>query len=486
MMLVSDIASHLGAKTFGGSDGAVVADITCRSSECRSGVIFAALIGLNNDGHDYVADAYALGARAFIVERKMPLPSDASQIVVENSRVALARASLFLCGNPEKSFKLIGVTGTKGKSTVVSMIHKILALNGKKTVAISTVGLISENSVTATENTTPESHIIAKFLADSKNSGADHAVIEVSSQAIKQHRTDGLTFDICVLTNISRDHIGRGEHASFSEYKSCKRSVISNCKKAVLNADDAHFGDFSDIPSKNTFGIKNSADITAKHIKNVRSSDEFRVEFDAVSNGISTSFSIPTPGKFTVYNALAATAACAALGVPLDACAAALSDFKIDGRFERVPVERDIDVVIDYAHNGASLKCALITAKSLSRGKVICVFGSVGGKAKIRRAALGKAADKYADLCILTSDNPNFENPLDILSEIADNIHRKSCETIPDRADAIRRALDVAQDGDFVLICGKGPERYQLISGKKLPFDERKIIAESSKIKANI
>lgn len=485
-MLFSTLASTLKYDTYGCADKIDISKIACKSSECDGGTVFAALRGEKSDGHDYIYDAYERGARAFIVERPVKLPSDAAYAVAENSRSALARASLLVFGSPEKHFGLIGVTGTKGKSTVVSMIHKTLEMSGKNAVSISTLGLLSGGVLAPSENTTPESNIIAKFLADAKNIGADHAVIEVSSQGIKQHRTDGLTFDVGVLTNISRDHIGRGEHESFSEYKACKKEMLRRSSLVVLNADDAHFGEFSDFRRVKTYGISSPSDIMAKNVKNVRRADGFGVEFDVVSGGDKAHLFVPIPGKFAVYDALAAIAACAALGVPLDVCAAALAEVKISGRFEKVPVERDIDVVIDYAHNGASLKSALITAKSLARGKVICVFGSVGGRTKIRRAALGKAADRYADICFLTSDNPNFENPLDILTQIADNIHRKPFYIVADREEAIRRAIDTAQDGDFVLICGKGHEKYQLVDGKKLPFDEKNIILTSSKIKANI
>ena len=463
-----------------------IQDITCNSKECGSGIAFAALVGEKFDGHNFADDAYIRGTRVFIVERKLNLPRDCIQFIVDDSRAALSSVSLFIHQNPQKKLKLIGVTGTKGKSTVVLMIHKILTSIGKKAIFSSTLGINTDGSLFPSFNSTPESDDMARFLSCGVDSGAEYAVIEVSSQGIKQKRVDALKFDIGVMTNLSRDHIGRGEHSDFAEYMTCKQAFFEKCKFGIFNADDKYFSEFSNICEGSLYGIKNSADISAKNVKIERLSNDFRSEFDISSPGQTAHFSLPIPGTFAVYDALAAVGACIKLGIPLSKCADALLDFHIEGRFEKINVERDIDVVIDYAHNGESLKNALKTARRLARGKVVCVFGSVGGRTEMRRAALGKAADKFADECILTSDNPNFENPLDILSKIADNITGVPYRIIPDREEAIRFAIENADDGDFILICGKGHEKYQLVSGNKIPFDEKEIVIGASKIKANI
>ncbi|MBO4353580.1 MAG: UDP-N-acetylmuramoyl-L-alanyl-D-glutamate--2,6-diaminopimelate ligase [Clostridia bacterium] len=485
MTKISDLARFLALPVRTAGDGEIIG-ITCKSSECKRGVVFAALRGENSDGHDYVRDAYENGSRVFIVEHGVSLPEDATVFAVENSRKALATASLFICGDPQKKLTLIGVTGTKGKSTVTMMIHKILAFSGFKTVSSSTLGLNDGSGVVKSDNSTPESYILADFLARAVKEGATHAVIEVSSQGMKQHRVDGLEFDVGVMTNLSRDHIGKGEHRTFDEYKECKKRFFEKCAFGVFNADDGYYDEFSSIVKGTSYGFSSGAELRASNHKNVRTSDGFGASFSVSANGGVNKIYVSIPGKFAAYDALAAIAACTRLGVPIEKCAEALRDVKVSGRFEKVKTERDIDVVIDYAHNRASMKSALLTARELARGKVICVFGAVGGRTKMRRAALGKTAGRYADLCVITADDPNFEDPKSIAEEIAKSVSPAPYVIIPDREEAIKYACDTASDGDFILVAGKGHETYQLIRGRKIPFDERGIVAAASKIKANI
>lgn len=485
MAKLTEISRLLGAPIEEKFHSANVDGVTCRSSECRPGIIFAALRGEMADGHGFAADAYKNGARAFILEHSVALSPDAAEIIVPDARAALSKVSLLLCGDPHKKLQIIGVTGTKGKSTVVHIIKRILDASENNAAEISTVGFSLNGGFEPTLNTTPESDVIAKYLRRAADAGEKCAVIEVSSQGIKQKRVDAIDFDVGVLTNISRDHIGKGEHGSFAEYKNCKKEFISRAKTKILNADDRYFSEFS-CENAVTYGINSPADVVAGNIKIVQRDGAFRSEFDVTYKGQTVKTSIDIPGIFAVYDALAAISACLSLGVTLDKCYEAIAGVSVPGRFEKIETERDIDVVIDYAHNGDSMKNALIAARELSKGRVICVFGSVGGRTKMRRAALGRVADKYADLCIVTSDNPNFENPIDICEDIAINIKRTQCKVMPDRESAIRYAVDIAEDGDFLLIAGKGHEKYQQIGGKKIPFDEREIIRSASKIKTKI
>ena len=486
MDTLNEISKRLGLPVDETYGGILIDDITCRSSECQSGSIFVAIKGEKADGHDFIPDAYRRGARVFITERRVSLPDDAVQLIVKDSRAALSHASAAVFGDPQKKLRIIGVTGTKGKSTVVHIIKKILDHSGHKTASISTVGMYLGDDFVPTENSTPESCVIMKFLRRAVDEGAEYAVVEVSSQGVKQKRVSAIDFDVGVLTNISRDHIGKGEHKSFTEYKEYKKTFISGAKIKILNADDKYFSEFNDGESVTRYGIASPADVSAENIKTVRRGEYFGSEFDFVAGEIKTKMTIAIPGKFAVYDALAALAACTFLGVLPETCRDALSDFSMPGRFEKIDVGRDIDVVIDYAHNGDSMKNALLSARELARGKIICVFGSVGGRTKMRRAALGKAAGKLADLCIVTSDNPNFENPLDICKDIVINIKGAEYKIIPDRMSALKYALEVAEDGDFILISGKGHEKYQLVRGKKIPFDEREILSSLSKIKTKI
>ena len=460
--------------------------VTSKSNECGNGVIFAALRGNKTDGHNFVHEAYKSGSRAFILDHIVNLPDDTVQLIVSDTRSALASVSMFLNRYPNLDLNVIGVTGTKGKSTVVHMMRKILEKNEIKSASISTVGFFDGDLFESTDNSTPESYIIASYLRRAVDNGAKNAIIEVSSQGVMQKRIDAISFDVGIMTNLSRDHIGQSEHKSFSEYKEYKKLFFTKCKIGIFNSDDKYYGEFSSLCNHFTYGITSSADVTADNISTVRSGDLFGTEFDVSFRGETAHVFLPMPGIMSVYDALAAITASLVIGLPLERCCASLCDFSIPGRFEKIITDRDIDVVVDYAHNGESMKNALITSRELAKGKVICVFGSVGGRTKMRRAALGKAADRFADFCIVTSDNPNFENPLDISADIVKNIKSKPYIVIPDREEAIRYACDNADDGDFIIICGKGHETYQLINGVKVPFDERRIIKSASKIKANI
>ena len=486
MKKASEIAELLRCDGDFSKNDPLVSGISCYSPECSDGIVFAALAGENTDGHSYAFDAYKRGSRVFIVERKLNLPDDSVQLLVDDSRKALSEVSLFIYDEPQRRMTMIGVTGTKGKSTVVSMIHRILSSSGKRVFSVGTLGATLNGETVPTDNSTPQSDVIARLLQKAASEGANASIIEVSSQGVKQKRIDSLKFDIGVFTNLSSDHVGNGEHTDFDEYKNCKKQFFSKCKFGVFNADDKYYDEFSALCSGYSYAVRKKADFVADNIVLKRSNGGFTSDFDVMSTSETAHFSISIPGIFAVYDTLAAVAACNKLGISLDDCSSALKEFSVPGRFEKIAVERDIDVVIDYAHNGESMDNALKTARRLSRGRLTCVFGPVGGRTKLRRSALAKAADKYADLCILTSDNPNYENPLDILSEMVDNITSASYKVIPDRADAIKYALDIAVDGDFIIICGKGHEKYQLINGVKLPFDEKEIILNSIKAKAKI
>ena len=462
-------------------------DISCKSFECKQGFIFAALKGENADGHDYVFDAYEKGCRAFLVESKLNLPADATQIITQDSRKALAVLSLFIFDNPHMKLKIIGITGTKGKSIVVAMINRILSFSGIKCCSISTIGADLGTELIRTENSTPESYIIARLLKKMVDLDTKVAVLEVSSQGIKQNRIHGLNFDAKAITNLSNDHIGKGEHSDFEEYKNCKRVFLSGSIPCFINSDDKYYAEFKSIHPHKTYGIESDSDFKAKNIEIKKLSCGYRSEFDLVFNGQTHRVSIAIPGTFAVYNALTAISVCNHFGVSIETSALALEGFTVEGRFEKVKTEQDdFDIVIDYAHNEASLENALSTARMLTSRRVILVTGSVGERTEIRRKGIGKVADKLSDYCVITSDNPNRENPEVIALDIAGEIYKTPYKIILNRKEAIRHAINEAQNGDLILIAGKGHERYQLINGKKIQFDERDIIKETIKDKIKI
>ena len=452
----------------------------CRNScEACSGAAFFCIAGAKADGHAFAREAYENGARVFFCERAISLPFDALQITVKNSKSALALVSAEFFSHPEKKLTLIGVTGTKGKSTVCEMIAHILNQRGKKCAVISTLGIKTGGEIKESENSTPESYVIYKSLAEAVSNGMNYAVIEVSSQALCNHRTDGLHFAAAVFTNLSRDHIGAQEHPNFAHYKAAKKLLFLRTDAAFINNDDAfaeEFASFCSCPVY-TYGTENGADIQAKSALPFRENGIFGISFTYRSHGRQTHAKLPLPGAFSLLNALAAIAVCTHMGVSSKDCARALASVRIGGRFEAVPcAKKDITCIIDYAHNGRSLESALSALREYEPGRIICVFGSVGGRTKERRQELGKAAARLADICIVTSDNPDFEAPEDIVNEIAAYIPEEKCVLIPDRTCAVEYALDTAESGDFLLFAGKGHEQYQLINGKKLPFSERELI----------
>lgn len=454
-------------------------EICYSSNEAFRGAAFFCLTGSKADGHSFAHEAYKKGARIFFCERILDLPKDALQIIVKNSRYALALVSAEFFDHPEKKLIIIGITGTKGKSTVCEMISSILNQAGKKCAVIGTLGVKIGTETKETENSTPESYIIYKSLTEAVSKGSEYAVIEVSSQALSYYRTEGLHFAAAVFTNLSRDHIGSHEHPDFTHYKNAKKSLFLQADKAFINADDVFGKEFSDSCScpVYTYGTINKADITANKLHRFRENGIFGVSFTCECHEKKLRVRLPLPGDFSVLNALAAISVCFSFGISLEICAEALRTVRIGGRFEIVPCSRrDITCIIDYAHNRQSLENALSALREYNPGRIICIFGSVGGRTRERRRELGEIASSLADICIVTSDNPDFEAPDEIIREIASYIPAEKCICIIDRSEAVEYALNIAKPGDFLLFAGKGHEQYQLINGKKLPFSERELI----------
>jgi len=454
------------------------------SRKCREGAVFVCLSGAKADGHLYAADAYEKGVRDFICERKLSLPPDAVQYMVASSRIALARASAAFFGHPERKLKIIGITGTKGKTTVAYLIHSILKSAGKKAVLIGTAGTIDVNGIrTATKNTTPESYELSSIFAKAVEDGGEYAVMEVSSQAYLTHRVESIEFDVGVYTNLSEDHIGSGEHPNFDNYRYCKSLMFANSKVSVINSDDKDH-----IYMKNaakgivyTYGLKD-ADYVAEHIDPWKDESALGIAFDFIHGGEAGRIKLRMPGVFSVYNALAAASVCNRLGIENGDIARGIEKALIPGRFEIVEALPYCTVIIDYAHNELSLRSALETLKAYEPKRLVCLFGSVGGRSQLRRAALGRTGGEWADMCILTSDNPDGEEPLEIIADIEDGIKETLCPytVIADRAEAICYAIENAREGDLIFLAGKGHEDYQLIGGIRVPFSERETVMKAA------
>lgn len=459
-----------------------IKDIVYNSRKAESGVIFVCITGAVADGHRYAADAYAKGARVFVCEKPLALPEDAIIFRVENTRRALALLSAAIFDHPENKLRIIGVTGTKGKSTICETIRHILSENGIPAASIGTVGVRIGDTLTPTGNTTPESYELFRIFSEMVEKGVRYAVIEVSSQGVKLDRIYGIRFFAAIMTNLSEDHIGGAEHPDFEDYKYCKKQLFERCDHAIFNRDDPYFEEFYAVghAEKKTYSITENADYAAKAIVPTVTEKGFGNSFICTHEHEHTDIFVPFPGKFSVCNALAAIAAAHLAGISPEQAADVLPTVRVGGRFEIVPTDIEGAVfVIDYAHNGESLAAALQALRKYRPERLIVLFGSVGGRTEIRRRELGAAASEYADFSILTSDNPDKEPPLQIIADIEAHMQNASYTVIPDRKEAIEYAVSIAKSGDIILLAGKGHETYQLIDGKKVPFSEREIVAKA-------
>jgi UDP-N-acetylmuramoyl-L-alanyl-D-glutamate--2,6-diaminopimelate ligase len=456
-----------------------ISDIVYDSRKASDGVIFVCIVGAVADGHKYARSAYDKGARVFVCEKPIELPSDALVFQVENTRRALASLSACIFDHPERKLRVIGVTGTKGKSTICEMIRHILCKNGIPAASIGTVGVRIGDVMTPTGNTTPESYELFRIFAEMVEKGVCYAVIEVSSQGVKLDRIYGIPFFTAIMTNLSEDHIGGAEHPDFDDYKACKKALFSRCEHAIFNMDDPYFEEFCEAASceKQTYSLADDADFSARSVLSTATEKGFGSSFIIRNKDAKTDAFVPFPGAFSVSNALAAVAAATLAGVSLENAAEALSDVCVKGRFELVPTGiRGATFVIDYAHNGESLSAALKALRKYEPKRLICLFGSVGGRTELRRRELGIAASAYADFSVLTSDNPDREPPMDVIADIERYMQNAPYVAIPDRKEALEYVVSHAEEGDIVLLAGKGHETYQLVNGKKEPFCERDIL----------
>ncbi len=479
-MKLSEIIKNIPCTATGDCE---ISRIEYNSLKSCEGDLFVCLPGAKRDGHDFAPRAYEKGTRAFLCERRLDLPEDCVQVITPDTRAALAVISADFYGRPADKLHIIGITGTKGKTTTALLVASILNGAGKNCAYIGSNGVIINGRHIETVNTTPESLQLHHYFAMMVSEGVEYAVLEVSSQALMHNRVDGIPFEVTAFTNLSPDHIGEGEHADFEEYKNAKKRLFDrfDAKCVVYNADDeaseyvisGHNGD------KLSFSLTNDADIKATLPKLYRSETSLGIAFDCEQNGETTHVRLMSPGAFSVYNGLCAIGICRQFGVSRELSAQVLAKTPVQGRFEIVEGIPGITFIIDYSHNGFSLTNALCTLREYEPERIICVFGSVGGRTQCRRKELAEAASKYADYCIITSDNPDFESPENVIAEIASHMSGVEYECITDREEAIKKAVSMAKEGDIVLFAGKGHETYQLVCGQKVPFSEREIIEDA-------
>ena len=449
--------------------GSVETEVTTLANDSRkveSGSVFVCISGAVFDGHQYVSDVAKKGAAAIIAERDIEAPKGVTVIKAENTRYALALMSAAYFGYPAEKLKVIGITGTTGKTTTTYLIRSILEGVGHKVGLIGTIEAIIGDRKIPAANTTPESFTIQQYFAQMVEEGCDSVVMEVSSQGLMLHRTAGIPFEIGIFTNLGKDHIGPNEHKDFEDYKRCKAMLFQQCKLGIANIDDPYYADiFRGATCKvETFGFSPKADLRAE---NVAGKADFDVEIDI-------------PGKFSVYNSLTAIAVCRHFGVPSEKITEALKTAHVKGRIEMIKVSDDFTLMIDYAHNAMSLESLLTTLKEYEPKRLVCVFGCGGNRSKDRRYEMGEVSGRLADLTIITSDNPRFEEPQEIINDIKVGIAKTdgAYVEICDRKEAIKYAIEHGQSGDVIVLAGKGHEDYQEIKGVKYPMDERTLIAE--------
>lgn len=448
------------------------------SRRIGKGNLFVCIDGMTTDGHNYVKQALDNGAAALVVQKSMQLPENCTFAVTDDTRVALAQLSDKFYGHPSGCFKLVGVTGTKGKTTVTFMLKAILDVWGNKSAIIGTLGTQIGKRMLHSERTTPESADLQRLFRQMADDGVETAAMEVSSQGLALHRVKYSDFDIGIFTNLSRDHIGEKEHANMEEYLKAKCMLFKMCRNGIINADSEYARRVLNEAECETFtfGIEKEADIRARNISKQPQS----VAFDLESPWYTGRFFTCIPGRFNVYNSLAAIGACGLLGIPEDAVRKGLETVRVPGRAELVETGRPFSVIIDYAHTPDSLENILSTIKDYSKGRLICVFGCGGDRDTAKRPMMGAISGRLADYTIITSDNPRTEDPEAIIRQIEEGIKDTGGQyiCICDRREAIKRSLIMAEKNDVVVLAGKGHETYQILKDRTIHFDEREIVKE--------
>ena len=474
-MLLQYLLENLTNVEISGQTNREINKIEYNSNKIKNGDVFVAITGYKDNGIKYIDDAISKGAVAIVHEGDIEHKEDITYIKVENARIALAIMASTYYGDPARKLKMIGITGTKGKTTTAYMIRDIMLASGKKIGMIGTVcntyGKVTEESI----RTSPESLDLQALLARMVDAGMEYVVMEVSSHALELERVYGIKFLVGVFTNLSEDHLDF--HKTMDKYLEAKAKLFKQSDFAIINGDDIYAPrllKMIDI-KKATYGLDNAVDLTATDIR----VNPSYVEFKMYVNRMLETIRINIPGRFTVYNALAAIGVCSLFGAQMDAISGALGALRVPGRNEVVELNKTFTVIVDYAHTPASLEAILSSAKKYTKGRIICVFGCGGNRDKEKRAMMGEISGRLADFTIITTDNPRDEKPSKIIEDIESDIKqtRGLYKCIENRRQAIRFAMRIAWKSDVIIIAGKGHETYQEVeNGKKLYFDDKEIV----------
>ena len=464
-----------------GSTGQEVTTVVYDSRKVEENSLFICIRGAVVDGHKFVPDVIEKGAKTLIVEEEVEAPSDVTVIKVADTRYAMAFISAAYFGHPAKELKTIGITGTKGKTTTTYMVKSILENAGYKVGLIGTIEAIIGDKHIPAHNTTPESYLVQEYFRKMADAGCDCVVMEVSSQGLMLHRTQGFVFDYGIFTNIEPDHIGPNEHKDFDDYLHCKSMLLRQCKVGIVNRDDEHFDRIIEghTCKLETYGFSEKADLRAEGARLVGRKGYLGISYH-VKGLMDFPVEIDIPGKFSIYNSLTAIAICRHFKVSEENIIKALKVARVKGRIEMIKVSDEFTLMIDYAHNAMALESLLGTLKEYDPHRLVCLFGCGGNRSKLRRYEMGEVSGRLADLTIITSDNPRFEEPQDIINDIKTGIAKTDGKYVEicDRKEAIKYAIEHGEPGDVIVLAGKGHETYQEIKGVKYDMDERVLIKE--------
>ena len=499
-MLLKDMVEGLTVEIICGDLNKDVVDITQDSRKVVEGSLYFAVPGAKVDGAKFIPDVIRSGAAAIVTEKAEKtltgiLENDIlvngkfekgdentiAIIEVENIRYAMGVISSNYYGNPSDELRVIGITGTKGKTTTTYMVKEMLELAGIKTGLIGTIEIDDGKVKIPAINTTPDSITIQKKFRDMVNNDCEAVVMEVSSQGLMLDRVAGIEFDFGIFTNMSPDHIGPNEHDSYENYKECKKKLFSLCSTAIYNLDDPETEYMMDgsTAAPITYGKNEDADYIARGHKLYRENGILGIEYD-IDGTLEGHVRVALPGDFSIYNSLAAIVVADCMGVSFDEIKRILEIIKVRGRVEMINISDAFTLMIDYAHNGMALESLLKAIREYEPKRLISLFGCGGNRAKSRRYEMGEASGKYSDFTIITSDNPRDEDPQAIMDDIKVGIDKTggAYVDIIDRKEAIRFAIMNAKEGDVIILAGKGHEDYQEIHGQKHHMDERDLIRE--------
>lgn len=479
-MKLKEVLKKIDYNVLNGNIDVDIENIQYDSRNVKKGDVFFAIQGYSTDGHKFIESSIEKGAKVIVFDKEFKNQNDYKDITfikVENSRKALAVAASNYYDNPKDKLKIIGITGTNGKTTSTFMIKSILEEAGFKVGLMGTISNYIGDKKIHAKRTTPESLEIHKLFKDMVEEGVDYCVMEVSSHSLYLDRVYGIEFNEAIFTNLTQDHLDF--HKTFENYYNSKLILFKNSINSIINIDD-NYGEriLKDIGEKTfTYSIKKHSDLKAENVRLHSRGVEFTVDF----KGNKKEFNIHIPGEYNVLNALGSILACINEKISLDTIKTGLEKLSgVPGRCEIVTREYNLgyDVIVDYAHTPDGLDNVLRTARDFTKGRLISVYGCGGDRDRTKRPIMGKIGTELSDLAILTSDNPRTENPFSIIDDIVKGIEKDNYIVVENRREAIKKAMTVAQKDDVIVVAGKGHEDYQILKDKTIHFDEREVIKE--------